>query len=160
MASIFIEEGTPPEEYAGASDRVWFARFRYDPDIIQCLKEALRQARWSLNLHGRAGGWSPNRRAWWIEDEALYIVRHQLEAAGHRVILPTHLGGADPAPGPAGNGQPTAVDRANLEQLVKSWYREMIMHFHPDRTLDNGKQMSAINHAYERLRQLLAELDR
>jgi hypothetical protein len=38
---------------------------------------------------------------------------------------------------------------------IKSWYREMAMHFHPDRTLDDGKQMAAINHAYERLKELL-----
>lgn len=39
--------------------------------------------------------------------------------------------------------------------VIKSWYREMTLRFHPDRTLDDGKAMSAINHAYTRLRELL-----
>jgi hypothetical protein len=38
--------------------------------------------------------------------------------------------------------------------VIKEWYREMAMTFHPDRRLDDGKAMAAINHAYERLREM------
>lgn len=44
---------------------------------------------------------------------------------------------------------------ADARGVVKSWYREMTMRFHPDRTLDDGKAMSAINHAHQRLQEML-----
>jgi hypothetical protein len=44
---------------------------------------------------------------------------------------------------------------ANVRSLVAGWYREMALKYHPDRTLDNGAEMKAINHAYERLQELL-----
>jgi hypothetical protein len=43
----------------------------------------------------------------------------------------------------------------DVRSAVKSWYREMAMKYHPDRTLDDGSAMKAINHGYERLRELL-----
>jgi len=42
----------------------------------------------------------------------------------------------------------------NIHATVKQWYREMALEFHPDRRLDDGKAMAAINHAYERLKEL------
>lgn len=43
-----------------------------------------------------------------------------------------------------------------LKSAIRSWYREMALRFHPDRNVgDDGKAMSAINHGYERLRELL-----
>jgi DnaJ-class molecular chaperone len=42
-----------------------------------------------------------------------------------------------------------------VKAIVQSWYREMAKRFHPDRTLDNGAVMKAINAAYERLEELL-----
>jgi hypothetical protein len=44
---------------------------------------------------------------------------------------------------------------ADVRGIVNSWYREMAKAYHPDRTLDNGAAMKAINHAYERLQELL-----
>lgn len=43
----------------------------------------------------------------------------------------------------------------NVRSAVATWFREMAMCYHPDRTLDNGAAMKAINHAHERLRELL-----
>jgi hypothetical protein len=42
-----------------------------------------------------------------------------------------------------------------MRSVIKSWYREMALKYHPDRTLDNGAAMKAINHGYERLQELL-----
>jgi hypothetical protein len=42
-----------------------------------------------------------------------------------------------------------------VRNVIKNWYREMALRFHPDRTLDNGAAMKAINHGYERLLDLL-----
>jgi hypothetical protein len=60
----------------------------------------------------------------------------------------------------SGRGEETAPKRedrsvADVRGVVKSWYREMALRFHPDRTLDNGTAMRAINHGYERLREML-----
>ncbi len=44
---------------------------------------------------------------------------------------------------------------ADVRGVVKSWFREMALKYHPDRTLDNGAAMKAINHSYERLQELL-----
>jgi hypothetical protein len=43
---------------------------------------------------------------------------------------------------------------ANLDGLVKSWYRRLSMDFHPDRG-GSHEAMIAINEAHERLRKLL-----
>jgi hypothetical protein len=42
-----------------------------------------------------------------------------------------------------------------MRNSIRSWYREMALKYHPDRTLDSGAAMSAINHGYERLKELL-----
>lgn len=42
-----------------------------------------------------------------------------------------------------------------LRATIKTWYRELVMRYHPDRTLDNGAAMKAVNDAYERLTELL-----
>jgi hypothetical protein len=52
---------------------------------------------------------------------------------------------ADAAPGP---GPP-----ANWSAVMARWYREMSMKYHPDRG-GSTQEMQAINHAYDRLRQL------
>jgi hypothetical protein len=44
---------------------------------------------------------------------------------------------------------------AELRGVLTRWYREMAMRFHPDRTLDGGEAMKAINFAHERLQELL-----
>jgi hypothetical protein len=41
---------------------------------------------------------------------------------------------------------------ANLEGKVRSWYREMVLKYHPDRG-GNHEAMKAINDAHERLKQ-------
>jgi hypothetical protein len=55
---------------------------------------------------------------------------------------------AEPAP-PSANGAPPDVGGT-----LKKWIREMTMKHHPDRTLDDGKVMAAINDAHDRLKEL------
>jgi hypothetical protein len=43
----------------------------------------------------------------------------------------------------------------DVKGKLQTWYREMARTFHPDRTLDDGAAMKAINHGYERLQELL-----
>jgi curved DNA-binding protein CbpA len=38
--------------------------------------------------------------------------------------------------------------------VVKKWYRTMAKKFHPDRTMDKGEAMKAINTGYELLQEL------
>ncbi len=45
------------------------------------------------------------------------------------------------------------------EEVVRTWYRQMAMEFHPDRRLDNGVAMRAINEAHERLKRIVKELE-
>jgi hypothetical protein len=42
----------------------------------------------------------------------------------------------------------------NCAEAVAQWYREMTLRFHPDR-FGSHEAMTAINHAHQRLRQLL-----
>lgn len=43
----------------------------------------------------------------------------------------------------------------DVRGIVRKWHREMVLRYHPDRTLSDGKEMSAINAAAERLKELL-----
>lgn len=49
-----------------------------------------------------------------------------------------------------------AVDLMDLPTLIRQWHREMAMKFHPDRDGSN-EAMQAINHAHDRLRELLGD---
>jgi hypothetical protein len=51
---------------------------------------------------------------------------------------------ADVAPGPP---------PAPLSDIIRTWYREMALRWHPDRG-GSDDAMKAINHAHERLKQL------
>lgn len=48
-----------------------------------------------------------------------------------------------------------SIPLADVRIALKTWYWEAARQFHPDRTLDNGKVMSAINASYARLQELL-----
>jgi len=69
--------------------------------------------------------------------ELLASVRQELERRGEPLA----------PPGQSGVSQ-------NIHGIVKQWYREMALKYHPDRTLGDSKQMSAINDAYDRLKEL------
>jgi hypothetical protein len=45
-------------------------------------------------------------------------------------------------------------DEPGIRDILKSWYREMTLRYHPDRTLDDGSAMKAINHGYKYLLEL------
>lgn len=49
--------------------------------------------------------------------------------------------------------QPTYPPPADWSGIIKQWYGEMTKRYHPDRSGD-VRQMQAINHAAERLREL------
>jgi hypothetical protein len=70
-----------------------------------------------------------------------------------RQAIATELAGrgAPPPPGPTPPSNQVALTSA----LVRTWPREMIMRFHPDRGGSN-EAMQAINHAHDRFRQLAA----
>lgn len=55
-------------------------------------------------------------------------------------------------PEPEGGEECRSV--VDVRSTLKAWLREMTLRFHPDRTLDDGKAMSAINNGYERLQEL------
>jgi len=74
-----------------------------------------------------------------VRDLALDIRRE-----GQRVLCVR--GDAEPEPTP---------QLPDVRPVIKSWYREMAKKYHPDRTLDDGAAMSAINYGYERLQELL-----
>jgi hypothetical protein len=52
---------------------------------------------------------------------------------------------------PQASTYPPPVD---VRGILKRWHHEMVMRYHPDRGGD-GNAMAAINHAHDRLRELL-----
>ncbi len=64
---------------------------------------------------------------------------------GHRPPGP-----ADPSRSPAGK----AAALVDVRSVVKRWFGEMSLTYHPDRG-GSDAAMKAVNHAYERLRELL-----
>jgi hypothetical protein len=56
---------------------------------------------------------------------------------------------------PRDHAGPRHQPPADLRSVITRWYRELALRYHPDRTLDNGAAMKAINHGYERLQELL-----
>jgi hypothetical protein len=58
-------------------------RFRYDPRLVDILKEALRDARtWNSPP---VGGWLPALRCWFVEVDAWPDVRKHLLEAGYEL---------------------------------------------------------------------------
>jgi hypothetical protein len=162
MSIIHVSAFQPFESRRGV-DTVLALRFRYDPDVIEVLKDAIRRASRDRGIRN-AGGWLAEHRSWFVERQAWPCVRDQLRQAGYTLVGPeaacpgegrreqSRPGGGL---GPAAVAPPRGRSVVEVKGLVKSWYREMAMKFHPDRTLDNGAAMKAINAGYERLQELL-----
>jgi hypothetical protein len=146
MSTIRVTAFQPFESRAGI-DTVLALAFEYDAGTVADLKAAIGRARYSVGA-GNLGGWLGEHRCWFVERDAWPIVRQCLQAAGHRLVGPEAN-----EPGPGRSSGSSVVD---VRSAVKSWYREMTRKYHPDRTLDNGAAMKAINHAYERLQELLS----
>jgi hypothetical protein len=123
-------------------------RFAYDAELIDVLKAALRQASYQLDRRN-LGDWLAEHRCWFVERAAWPIVRRYLQARGYAYVASPEVD--EPRP----SGESPAGALPDVRNVIKSWYREMAKKFHPDRTLDNGVAMKAINHAYERLLALL-----
>jgi hypothetical protein len=157
VATIHVSAFQPFESRQGV-DTVLALKFRYAPELIGALKGALHRAARVLGLRN-VGGWLPEHRCWFVERDAWPLVRERLLAAGvYRFKGPE----ADNKTGYDGGkheqrrrGKNDYSPPADVRSVVTSWYREMAKKYHPDRTLDNGAAMKAINHGYERLQELL-----
>jgi hypothetical protein len=152
MAQVHVSAFQPFSSRRGV-DTVLALQFRYDAEVIEVLKDALRKATRDLGIYN-AGGWLAEHRSWFVERAAWPIVRDHLRRAGYTLVGPeANESRAQSAPG----GGPSSQGRnlVDVKAVIKSWYREMARKFHPDRTLDNGAAMKAINAGYERLQELL-----
>jgi hypothetical protein len=146
---IHVSAFQPFESRRGV-DTVLALRFRYDPELIEVLKDSLRRAARELDMHN-VGGWLAEHRCWFVEREAWPYVRAWLTDRGCRFQGEVH----DEEPRRRSGAEGAGRNLPDVQGAVKAWYREMSMRFHPDRTLDNGAAMKAINHGYERLQELL-----
>jgi hypothetical protein len=149
MSHIHVSAFQPFESRRGV-DTVLALRFRYDPELIDVLKRALQAAR-SIGFAYNPGGWLPEERCWFVERAAWLYVRAYLTDHGYRFS-----GTDDEEPRrKAGAGEP-GRSLPDVRSVVKSWFHEMTLKFHPDRNVGGSDAaMKAIVHAYERLRELL-----
>jgi hypothetical protein len=158
MATIHVSSFQPFESRRGVVT-VLALRFPYDPELINVLKSALREAARVVVIYN-AGGWLAEHRCWFCERDVWPLVRERLAGAGYCFTGPE----AGNHTGNDGRRRERPHDRrdysppADVRGVVTSWYREMALRFHPDRTLDNGAAMKAINHAHDRLQELLGIL--
>jgi hypothetical protein len=111
-----------PFESREGRDTVVGLRFRYDPGLIQVLKDALRVAGETL-YERNLGGWLPEHKAWFVERRAWRIVRQRLVEAGCVITGQP----ADEAP------RPEAARPVRWEEVIRQWYRELVLRWHPDR---------------------------
>jgi hypothetical protein len=63
-------------------DTVLGLRFGYDPELVAVLKSAVREAARALGV-GFRGGWLPEHKLWFVENDAWPSVRRRLLEAGH-----------------------------------------------------------------------------
>jgi hypothetical protein len=140
-----------PFESRQGQDTVIGLRFAFDVELIDQLKGALREARDGTGKRN-PGGWLATERAWFVERSAWPTVRRRLVEAGYPLD-------GDPA---AGNGDPSAewsgcsrpMPPADWVSLVRQWYRQLCLDFHPGRG-GSVEAMQAINEAHRRLQNLL-----
>jgi hypothetical protein len=131
-------------------DTVVKLEFAYDARLVALLKGAIRQARPSTRKN--AGGWLAEHRAWFVERDVWPTVRALLEEEG--VCLRGDVGAATgPRRRPHQAEQTPTVPWGDL---VRGWYRQLCLDFHPDRG-GTTAAMQAINEAHSRLRRELAE---
>jgi hypothetical protein len=163
MTVIHVSAFQPFESRRGI-DTVLALRFRFDRDLVELLKEALRQARCDLDLEYQAGGWLPQERAWFCEREAWPSVRAQLRLAGYDVTGPEAEADdeADDEPHQSrqqsssrqGPASASSRDLVDVKGVLKRWRNEMALRYHPDRGGD-VRAMQAINNGYDRLLEML-----
>jgi hypothetical protein len=90
----------------------------------------------------------------WVARECLDI-EPQLRAAVLQELA-RRQGGSSRQSGPTRSaGQTRLLDTAALRGILTTWFREMSMRFHPDRTGTDGREMVVINAAAQRLKDLL-----
>jgi hypothetical protein len=145
MPTIHVSSFQPFESRVGR-DTVLALRFQYNAEVVEVLKQALRDAGRRLGRRN-LGGWLEEHRVWFVERCAWPLVRERLAGIGCSFL--------DAEADSGRQERRTYSPPADVRGTVKAWYREMAMRFHPDRTLDSGAAMKAINHGYERLQELL-----
>jgi hypothetical protein len=79
-------------------DTVLGLRFSFDRDLVELLKEALRNLK--PGFPGSPGGWLPEHRAWFVERAVWPAVSTRLRAAGCDVVAEAGAGenGGGPEP--------------------------------------------------------------
>ena len=88
MRKIQVAEFQPFESRQhDPRDKVRSLRFKYDPELIDQLKEAIGAHRWRFGRHTfprcTPGGWLPEHKVWFVEREIYDEVRYELEWLGH-----------------------------------------------------------------------------
>ncbi len=135
-------------------DTVLALRFTYDPELVELLKTAFRDVGASTGRRN-LGGWLPDHKLWFCEHVAWPVVRRRLLDAGHTIMGgPREEDGAgNPMPEPPPTRPQLPVD---LRAVVKAWYGNLSMRFHPDRG-GNNERMLALNIAREELERILRQ---
>jgi hypothetical protein len=140
MATIEVGSDQPFKSRKGV-ETVLSLHFRYDPELVALLKDALAEARRTTGL-SPAGGWLPDWRYWFCERPAWPTVRMRLQEAGRRLVE----WGCPPPPPP-----PRPLP---WKPLVKQWYAQLSLKYHPDRG-GSHQQMLVVQDARELLETLL-----
>jgi hypothetical protein len=66
-------------------DTVLGLEFPYDPDLVELLKESIRDAKRRTGVAGTAGGWLAEHHRWFVERAAWPLIKAALLRAGHAV---------------------------------------------------------------------------
>jgi hypothetical protein len=136
-----------PFESRQGRDTVVGLRFKYDPALIDTLKDAIRTAARHLRQRN-LGGWLPEHKCWFVERRAWRMVRQRLVEAG--CTITDEPAEESPTPPPP----PGATPPAAWEPIVRRWYRDLVMRWHPDRG-GSTAAMQMINECHSRLQKLL-----
>jgi hypothetical protein len=128
--------------------------FSYNADLVATLKRILREARSHCRVSGYPGGWLSEHKKWFVEPAAWPFVRRRLEAAGCTFIEDATTEEDNDRTTAA---KPAAGTIATLEPVLRQWYHQMALRFHPDRGGSN-EAMQIINYANDALRRLIAAL--
>jgi hypothetical protein len=138
---VRVFEFQPFESRRGV-DTVIGLRFGYDPELVACLKQAVRVAK-GLYMRKNLGGWLAKHKAWFVEKFAWPGVRRRLEALGctleedfenqvdvaHQVdvVCPE---GQDQEDQDQDQEDPEdevdEVDGVDMQGVMRRWHREMV----------------------------------
>jgi hypothetical protein len=156
MVHVHVSAFQPFESRRGV-DTVLALRFRYDPDLIAVLKDALQEAR-RRGYGNNLGGWLAEHHCWFVERHVWPVVADRLREFG--CTFAVRDGEKSRQTGTASEGErhehkSNNSAPAEWRTIYRQWFAGLARDYHPDRTLDDGKAMAVINDAAERLRKLV-----